>query len=464
MGGAYSKGIIVQERVQKKLTPRILEYFKTKVNQYFSKSYDTPIDKVSDSKIDEYLSSLINKIDTAADAAAADAATTAAAAAAAAAPGGAAAPDGAAATLSVVLKIIKTIAKLLSDKSQFSNNVNTIVTILTDSEKAAAAAAAAAGAPAAGAPAAGAPAAPAAGAPAGGPAGAPAAGAPAGGPAGAPAAPAAGAPPGAAPPPPPPSASKYVTDLIDKDPSLKSIISSPVLIDTKLTKFTTSLKKTAIDIQEKLKTPPVSAVSASPPKVVSREELNVLLEKAKKLPWKIPEVDALVKKTEERLEKERESSTFKSIATIARAAGVAGAPAAGAAGAPAAGAPAGGAPAAGAPAATFKTFINFKKLQEWITSNRSNKTATDIINISKTTAKGWLTQIKNIIEKSSDIDDTTKSSILVTSKSKDTEPKKLVGGARLSRRTRAIPERQSYRRPRSRETSTRKNHRPRKGE
>jgi hypothetical protein len=40
----------------------------------------------------------------------------------------------------------------------------------------------------------------------------------------------------------------------------------------------------------------------------------------------------------------------------------------------------------------------------------------------------------------------------------------LKGGARTSRRNRKTPERQSYRRPRSRGNSTRKNHRPRKGE
>ena len=38
------------------------------------------------------------------------------------------------------------------------------------------------------------------------------------------------------------------------------------------------------------------------------------------------------------------------------------------------------------------------------------------------------------------------------------------GGARPSRKHKRIPERQSYRRPRTRGIATRKNHRPRQGE
>jgi len=104
-------------------------------------------------------------------------------------------------------------------------------------------------------------------------------------------------------------------------------------------------------------------------------------------------------------------------------------------------------------------------LIKWINTNSSTATAADLHRAYNSGRSGWSNRLKNVIVKSREM--STNDKLRVTT---DTPPKKgrlpaaLVGGARPSRRNRTTPERQSYRRPRSRGNLTRKNHRPRKGE
>jgi hypothetical protein len=174
--------------------------------------------------------------------------------------------------------------------------------------------------------------------------------------------------------------------------------------------------------------------------------LEELMEKVKHLPWKIPEVDALLKKAEE----EQHRKTPPTSAS-GRSSG--------------SGAPAG---ASAAPDIIKKIdaviqydLPQFKKNVDFLLTKNPGISELIALKTAVDANKEIKAKFTELIKAKPEFE--KKLAYLIKNK-RNIYISRITGGARLSRRNRKTPERQSYRRSRSRGNSTRKNHRPRKGE
>lgn len=174
------------------------------------------------------------------------------------------------------------------------------------------------------------------------------------------------------------------------------------------------------------------------------EELHKILKDT--LEWDIPEITTLFEETKKKY-------------PIAVPPTTSGAPAA------SAGAPVASSGGSATKGSATKNNIDFTKLQAYIAANlggvHSNKIK-DLYNKADKGKKGWLNDIKDYIRNNIPTADSDK--IFIDTIAKGTKLPKTLGGARPSRKHRKTPERQSYRRPRTRGIATRKNHRLRQGE
>lgn len=179
-------------------------------------------------------------------------------------------------------------------------------------------------------------------------------------------------------------------------------------------------------------------------KAESSERLPQLIENLDNISWTISELEPLKLKAKELLTSGPKTTGAPVAATAPP--------------------PPPGAPVAASESITTdpRIYVNFKALEAWWSTNKTNATAIKIAEEYNKKVKGWPGRIVNIIKTS--LDPSIQDTLISATKSSEKGPDKLTGGARLSRRNRKTPERQSYRRPRPRGNATRKNHRPRKGE
>jgi hypothetical protein len=245
----------------------------------------------------------------------------------------------------------------------------------------------------------------------------------------------------------PPPAVAPVINLLNIDKNINTYITKDITdaLDVAIKEMKRVSTLPSIPTHKEVEDLEAEIADLSKPRVIETSDNTIeqLIAKAKNLPWKIPEVEALVAKAEADLK-------TKEVAAPSGPPP----PPPGAPPPPPPGAP---------PGPPGSSYVNYVKVQEWINTHRDTQTAVSIL--SQPTGKGHAKQIKNIIKNSRDIDPATKATLFLNVTNNDTKPFKLRGGARHSRRTKPIPERQSYRSPRkSGWNSTRKNHRPMKGE
>jgi len=196
-------------------------------------------------------------------------------------------------------------------------------------------------------------------------------------------------------------------------------------------------------------------------KAESSERLPQLIKNLDDISWTIPELEPLKLKL-----KEPQTTTSKTtsapVAPPPPGAPVAPAPVAPApvAPAPVAPAPVAPAPVAPAPIVPFGKNVDIMKIINDPSVDKTIKDQVKTLWNSRLTDPQWSGKLRNLI-----IDKLpSRLSDFFTNNKLNKITKPLTGGARTSRRNRKTPERQSYRRPRSRGNATRKNHRPRKGE
>ena len=181
------------------------------------------------------------------------------------------------------------------------------------------------------------------------------------------------------------------------------------------------------------------------------EELHKILKDP--LEWDIPEITTLFEETKKKYPIAPPPTTSGTSTASA------GAPVAAAASSAAS---AGGSATKGS---ATKNNIDFTKLQAYIAANVGGVYSSkikELYNKADKGKKGWLNDIKDYIRKNLPTADSNK--IFIDTIAKGTKLPNTLGGARPSRKHRKTPERQSYRRPRTRGIATRKNHRLRQGE